>query len=250
MVRAMQPRFYLARSKPARIPHARFIDLAAWIDADPHETRPLPTDRPGLVLNAEHMRLFAPGCKPSPWHPGMAHKRLKLFRRHGRDPLPAIMGLEPGEAVVDATLGMGHDALLLAAAGGRVRGLEARAPILLFTLDGLRRYRPDLARRIRGVRAEHGAWLAQAPAKSVDHVFFDPMFPPAQAGINPTWSTLRAVAHPGARLPPAVLFDALRVARRTVVFKLAPYEPAPVVQGAPPVRVDGSNRLHYAIWDV
>ena len=245
-MRAMQPRFYLATSKTTGITRDELAHIASWIDADPHYTRPLPTDRPGLVINVENMRLFAPGRKPAPWHPGMAHWRL----RRPSDRLPEIMGVEPGHTVVDATLGMGHDALLLARAGARVLGLERQAPILFYTLDGMYHYRPDLARNIHGMNAEHRDWLTRAQSDSVDHVFFDPMFPVDKGGASDTWTTLRTVARPGPRLPASVLLDAVRVARRSVCMKLAPLEPAPVIEGAPPMRVDGSKRLHFAVWDL
>lgn len=246
MVRPMAPTFYLATSKTTGITRDELAHIARWIGAEPHYTRPLPADRPGLVLNVENMRLFAPGRKPTPWHPGMAHWRL----RRPSDRLPEIMGVEPGHSVVDATLGMGHDALLLARAGADVLALEQQAPLLFFTLDGMWHYRPDLARNIRGMNAEHADWLARAPDESVDHVFFDPMFPADKGGESVTWTTLRTVARPGPRLPDAVLLDAVRVARRSVCLKLAPFEPAPRVQGAPTMRVDGSKRLHFAVWDV
>lgn len=240
----MQPTFYLATSKTTGIGRDALAHIAAWIGAEPHYARPLPADRPGLVINVENIRLFAPGRKPTPWHPGMAHWRL----RRPSDRLPEIMGVAPGDTVVDGTLGMGHDALLLAAAGARVLALEQRAPILFFTLDGMWHYRPDLARNIHAMHVAHAEWLARAPDGSVDHVYFDPMFPADKAGDSVTWTTLRTVARPGPRLPPEVLLDAARVARKSVCLKLAPREPAPRIEGAPPMRVDGSKRLHFAVW--
>lgn len=237
--------FCIAASKRTGVTDAELKTIAGWLDATAHLTRPLPTDAPLLVFNVGEVRLFAPGRKPTAWHPGMAHRRLKL----GDDALPRVLGLRPGETVVDATLGMGHDALLLAAAGGDVIGLEREAALLFFTLQGLYGFRPVLARRIRGVRADHTAWLAAAADRSVDHVYFDPMFPRASGGESVTWSTLRAVATPGARLPEPLLREALRVARGRVALKLAPGEPPPMAEGLPAARVEGSKRLHFAVWD-
>ncbi|MEZ4435986.1 MAG: class I SAM-dependent methyltransferase [bacterium] len=237
--------FAIAASARAGLDRAALEEIARWLGATAHHGRPLPADRPVLVFNANEVRLFAPGRKPAAWHPGMAHRRLHL----DRDPLAAAIDLRPGETVVDATLGLGHDALLLAAAGAEVLAIEREAPLLYFTLGGLAAYRPDLARRIRAVRAEHAEWLAAAPAAAVDHVYFDPMFPRARAGDSVTWGTLRAVAEPGARLPAPLLREALRVARRTVSLKLAPGERPPVADDVPPARVEGSKRVHFAVWD-
>ena len=72
-------------------------------------------------------------------------------------------------------------------------------------------------RRIRAVRADHAAYLAAMPDKSVDIVYFDPMFrlPIAESsGLEP----LRNVANPAA-LSEAAVREARRVARRIVVLK-------------------------------
>ncbi len=239
-----RPRFFFATSRRARVPEARVPALAAWLDADPILDRPLPRDRPGLVLDGRGLCLYTPGQKPHLWHPGMAHRRLRL----AVDPLVRLLDLRRGESALDCTLGLGHDALVLATAGARVLALETFAPMLAFTLTGLAAH--SLAgRRVHARRVDHAAWLAAAPDRSFDHVYLDPMFPPDQGGPSTTWSMLRTFAV-GPRLTDAVLRDALRVARRTVVLKLAPDEPAPDLPGAPPLTVEGSNRVHYGVWRV
>jgi hypothetical protein len=157
------------------------------------------------------------------------------------------MGLRPRETVLDATLGMGHDTLVLAQAQAYVLGLDTAAPLLFFTLDGIRRFAPALSRRVAVRRAEHGRWLREAPSRSVDHVYLDPMFPQDIGSEAHTWSILRAFA---TRLRPtaSILRDAYRVARRTVVMKLAPSEPPPWVPGLPEPRVEGSKRVHFGVW--
>lgn len=239
------PAFYVAASRKSGLSPAELAEIGRWLDARPHMRRPWPVDAPGLVFNANAVRLFAPGRKPAAWHPGMAHWRL----RRGTDALPEALGVEPGAVVVDGTLGMGHDALLLAAAGAQVVGLERRPALIYYTLCGIYGYRRDLSRGIAAVRADHADWLAAAADDSVDHVYLDPMFPADRAGSSVTWTTLRTVARPGPRVSLEVLRDAVRVARRTVGMKLAPGEPPPAGPGLPPARIDGSKRLHFAVWD-
>lgn len=238
------PRFFFATSRRARVRDAHLGPMAAWLDADPHRGRPLPPDRPGLVLDGRGLCLHAPGRKAQLWHPGLAHRRLQL----AVDPLVRVLDLRPGERVLDGTLGFGHDALVLAAAGADVLALEIFAPLLAFTLAGLSTYHPA-GRRVHARRADHAAYLAAAPDDAFDHVYLDPMFPPAEAGVSNTWSALRTFAL-GPRLPAPVLRDALRVARRTVVVKLAPSEPPPALPGAPGATVEGSKRVHYGVWRV
>lgn len=248
-----RPRFRVACSKKTGMSAAELRELARWLGAVPHMRRPLPTDAPVIVFNVGQVRLFAPGCKPTAWHPGTAYRRLRLVHRAGgTDGLVRALDLEAGETVLDCTLGFGHDAMMLADAGATVIGLEREPALLFFTLQGLHAYRPDLARRIHGRCVDHAIALAAAPARSVDHVYFDPMFPAAFVGESTTWATWRAVTDVGeagaARMPAELLRAALRVARRTVALKLGQYEDPPEIADAPRPRVGGTVRVRYALW--
>lgn len=256
MVRPMsepeRPRFRVACSEKTGMTAAELRAIARWIDAVPHRRRPWPKDAPVIVFNVEQVRLFAPGCKPTAWHPGTAYRRLRLVHREGAtDGLVRALDLAAGETVLDCTLGLGHDAVMLADAGATVIGLERVPALLFFTLQGLWHYRPDLARRIHGRCVDHAVALADAPADSADHVYFDPMFPADFVGESTTWATWRAVTDvgdAGARMPPDLLHAARRVARRSVALKLGQREDPPEIAGVPPARVDGTARVRYAIW--
>ncbi len=234
---------FLMASRATGLTPADLAKMAPWFGAEVHPRRPAPKDRVGLVLNADAVRLCVPGLPPLTWHPGTAYLRL----RDGDGPLPRVMGLRPGETVLDATLGLGHDTLVLAHAQAHVLGLDTVAPLLFFTLDGIRRFAPTLSRRVTVRRAEHGRWLREAPSRSVDHIYLDPMFPPALGSQSHTLSVLRALAT-GRRPTASILRDACRVARRNVVMKLAPSEPPLWVPGLPKPHVEGSKRVHFGVW--
>ncbi|MCA9538859.1 MAG: class I SAM-dependent methyltransferase [Myxococcales bacterium] len=243
------PRFYVANSLRGRFNARGLRRLGAWLDADVVQKRPLPPDRTGLVFSKDEVRLHTPGQKAQLWHPGMVHRRRRLVR----DPLAEAIGLRPGETVLDGTLGMGHDALMLAVSGAEVHALECIAALLFFTLDGIRRHAPHVAGRIHARRADHREWLAAAAPGSVDHVYLDPMFPPAVGGESTTWVTLRGftlgAGETTDQRPTAdTLRAAWRAARRTVALKLAPFEPPPQVPDLPPARLEGSRRVHFAVW--
>src|SRR5256885_973796 len=78
-------------------------------------------------------------------------------RRGEPDPLLTAAGLRPGETVLDATLGLGGDALLAAhATGTKVIGLEIDPLLGAFTQAGLRRMP---GHGIEVVKADHRDWL-------------------------------------------------------------------------------------------
>jgi tRNA1(Val) A37 N6-methylase TrmN6 len=129
-----------------------------------------------------------------------------------------VAGLGPGERVLDATLGLGGDALVAAhATGAPVVGIEADGLLAAFTAAGLRRVPGDAARRIEVVRADHRQFLETQPAGSFDVVLFDPMFRRAREA-GPLFELLRARAE-DAPLDSATLLQARRVARRGVLVK-------------------------------
>jgi len=155
---------------------------------------------------------------------GMGYLRLVRARQGETDPLVRAAALEAGDEVLDATLGLGSDALLAAhATRARVLGLEASPVLAAFVATGLRRL-PGPARatasRIEVRCADHRGALREMPGRSVDVVLLDPMFRSAgeSGGL---FELVRAFAE-HAPLAPETLREARRVARRGVLIKDAP----------------------------
>lgn len=233
---------YIASSRTARVRGAALQAVGDWVGLPAWHTRPLPRDRSGLVITTEGLRLAVPGAGRGYWPSGMLHRRTA---RGADDRLIAAVNLAPGARVLDATLGLGHDALLMARAGWRVLGCEKTPALLYFTQDGLRRHDPEAARRITVRCADHRALIAQQPA--VDAVYFDPMFPAHRPGRNNTMEPLRACAVPDP-IAPATLSAALDLCGR-VILRLAPYAHAPVLPGWAPARRVDSKRMFFAVYD-
>jgi len=153
--------------------------------------------------------------------------RRALARRAGaaadpseRDPLLEAAEIRPGDLVLDATLGLGADALVAAAAcgpAGRVVALEASGPLAAWVDEGLRRLEAEPARRIEVRAGDHAALLAGLPPASFDVVLFDPMFRHAREAPG-GFDVVRRLADPRP-LDPAALAAARRVARRWVLVK-------------------------------
>lgn len=233
---------YVASSRTARVRGSALQAVGDWVGLPAWHTRPLPRDRAGLVITTEGLRLSVPGAGRGYWPSGMLHRRTA---RGADDRLIAALNLKPGARVLDATLGLGHDALLMSRAGLHVLGCEKMPALLYYTQDGMRQHDPVASRRITVRCADHSALIAQRPP--VDAVYFDPMFPAHRPGRNNTLEPLRACAVPDP-IANATLSAALDLCGR-VILRLAPYTTAPLLAGwAPPRRVD-SKRMFFAVYD-
>jgi 16S rRNA (guanine1516-N2)-methyltransferase len=201
-------------------------ELAArfGLRAEPRAGRALSTILAGgvpvLVLAARRADLYERG-RAFRASAGMAVLRVLRAARGEVDPIVAHAGLRPGDTVLDATLGLGADALIAAhATGRRVVGLESDGTIAAFTQATLRRmggHGREPGRNVEIIYADHRAWLREQPDGSFDVVLLDPMF--RRSGeAGPQFDLLRLHAE-HALLEPQTLREAQRVARRGVLLK-------------------------------
>jgi 16S rRNA (guanine1516-N2)-methyltransferase len=176
-----------------------------------------------LLVLGRHRAALCFGGAEHAWSGGMGELRLRRLRRGERttrDPFLEAAALRPGDAVLDATLGLGMDALVAAGAvgsGGRVLGVERSPALAALVGEGLLRHASDAARRVEVLAGDAADVLARLPDSSFDVVCFDPMFrsPRAEA---PGFDLVRRLGDPRP-LAPETLAQARRVARRWVVVK-------------------------------
>jgi SAM-dependent methyltransferase len=240
---ADRPRF-LTASRALRLDPADLDARAAWLGLTALHTRPLPTDEACLVLTRMGVRLQVPGGGAGLWPAGLVDWRSA---RGDTDALVRALDLRPGERVLDGTLGLGHDALLLARRGVRVLCLEHDPALLYYSAQGLLRYDPAAARHLAFCCTDHRAFLPRQPTGAFDAVYLDPMFPPGRHRRSPTLEPLRRCALPDA-VTPATLRDAWRVAARVLVLRLPPDGEVPSVEGLPEgLRIE-SRRVAFAAW--
>lgn len=172
------------------------------------------------------------------FHPSMAIIRLLNLLRGGSDRYLEATQLKSGDSLIDATLGFGSDALIGAWAVGEtgsVLAMEQSAILAAFVHDGLNHFNeiiPNVkyqekrdvwaalekaSRRIDIRWGEHLVYLKQIPSRSVDVVYFDPMFRHTckqSASILPLhqWSD-------HSPLKREAIYEACRIARKRVVLK-------------------------------
>lgn len=155
--------------------------------------------------------------------PGIAMLRLKRLAAGSQMPdlLVRLAALTPGEIVIDATLGLGADARVMASSvgpGGRVIGLEASRPLAVLMAEGLKlEPRWPGSAPIDVHHATAHSFLKTQPPKSADVVVFDPMFERTKAS-SPAFAELRRFADM-TPLGRETVDEAKRVARRLVLMK-------------------------------
>lgn len=160
------------------------------------------------------------------FHPGMAKMRLHNCRRGHEDPMLQAMQLQPGESVLDCTLGRATDAAVMAwrlGPEGRVVGIEKSRLLAEMTIHGLQHYMDpsreltSLLRRIEAHCTDYNLYLPSLPDNRFDVVYFDPIFDqPLEQSEAMAPLRLLADASP---LSPEAIAQAIRVARRRVVIK-------------------------------
>jgi 16S rRNA (guanine1516-N2)-methyltransferase len=144
-----------------------------------------------------------------------------------RQPLGRALGKKV-HSVVDATAGLGQDALMMAHLGYAVTAVE-RSPVLAALLDdGLRRAGAAAvaARRLRIVHGD-GRRVLDAMDPKPDAVYLDPMFPPKRRKSALARKEVRAIRALVGDDPDAesLFLAAMRNARLRVVVKRPSYAP-------------------------
>jgi 16S rRNA (guanine1516-N2)-methyltransferase len=183
--------------------------------------------KPVLVVSKTKLELYsAVNEAPFFYHPNAASLRIKQFLKTGHDPLISAAGVKQGDQIVDATLGLGADSLLLACAAGstgKVTGVESSQLISLIVREGLRAYSmpvPEMETAAARITVEHKKseeYLSSLETNSVDLVLFDPMFTGAVSGSSGLSAMRHFVNNNG--LSSYLLEEACRVSRRKVLLK-------------------------------
>lgn len=180
-----------------------------------------------LVVGKERLEFHSlKTSEPFFFHPNSAMFRIKRIMKGEEDPFQEATQLEKGMSFLDCTLGLASDSIVasfLVGDEGKVIGVEKSALISYLVGQGLNMWETDVKvvndamRRIEVVHGDHLAVLTSLPSRSIDVVYFDPMFHETieeSQGIDP----LRSLAAYD-DLTEAVILEARRVAKKRVVLK-------------------------------
>ncbi|MEX2671349.1 MAG: class I SAM-dependent methyltransferase [Phycisphaeraceae bacterium] len=217
-------------------------------------------DRLELQAGGETASSNSPGAVYCDFVTGAFGHRMRSGQVGGEMLIKAVRGRKAGRGasgalrVVDATAGLGRDAMLLGLAGFEVTALE-RSPIIAAVLsDGLQRAREaggraaEAAERVELINADAAAWLAALPeVDRPDVITLDPMFPERSksALVKKEMRLCRMVS--GGDADAAALLDVARqVARGRVVVK-RPAHAEPLGHQSPTVSQKGRS-VRYDIY--
>lgn len=212
-----------------------------------------------LVCTDHELRLYdaqsTDVSKPLIYHPSMAFVKMKAMLAGNQEPLIKISHCESGDTVLDCTAGLCSDSLLFSLATGergRVIALESQQLLYTIVREGLANYRTGIVeiekamRNIELVHAEHIQYLAQLPDKSVDIVYFDPMFR-QPLHESSAIKAIRNVANPSPLLVESIL-HAKRIARKSVVLKEHSMSDEFERLDIPRYTEARGNKVAYGVW--
>lgn len=159
------------------------------------------------------------------FHPASSKMRMRNLRHNQRDHLIEILDLRGDELIYDLTLGLGSEAILMAAHldSGKVIGVEGSRHIYTIVKYGMRSYVDQSAwvnesfKRIELINADYKTWIRKQPENACDYCYCDPMFDNpvmTSSGFNP----LRPFAVYD-RLSQEDVDEMRRVARKKVILK-------------------------------
>lgn len=211
-----------------------------------------------LIVTKGQRALWFPGLR-QPWrfHGGMGVLRIRRLLQGETDPLLDACDVRPGDRILDATGGACADALVLAhgvGAGGRVDVVESSPLLHAVISHGVEAIRfgeeaIDAALdRMKVHLGCHRAFLQGLPDRSVDTVYFDPMFREPEKA-PPGFGVIRLLGN-DAPLSRSVLEEATRVARRRVVV-LDQKEGGELERLGIPVSPVGGrySALRFGVWE-
>ena len=180
-----------------------------------------------VVVGKTGIELHKKGAaEPYFFHPNVAMIRAKRLLKGEHDPLIEISGLQEGDSFLDCTLGYGSDSIiasLVVGESGKVIGTESSVILAYIVKEGLQSWDSqnpliDAAmRRIEVINGNHYEVLKSMPDKSIDVVYFDPMFEESITESNALQAMAQHTNHDTILM--GTIEEAKRVARKKIVLK-------------------------------
>ena len=210
-----------------------------------------------IVVGKNRMELhFLDEESPLFFHPNSAMFRIKRLMKGEGDPFCEACNLQPGDKLLDCTLGLASDSIVGSYAVGKqglIVGIEGSRFLSYIVHKGLKQWETGMPtideamRRINVHYEDHLEYLKTCEDDSFDVVYFDPMFEETiegSVGIEP----LKNIAK-YSPMKIETFVEAKRVAKKRVVLK-DHYKSSRFKQFQFGVNVRKSAKFHYGVIEI
>ncbi|EUC61932.1 class I SAM-dependent methyltransferase [Streptococcus sp. ACS2] len=233
---------------------ARAQELAHELGADYQPRRKLSLAKslerfgPFYLLYKDRLSFVNADASELTFHPDTAALRIKA----PHDALVSLLGKSP-KTILDTTMGLASDSLVMATAGNQVTALESQDVIFQVVSRGLASYQTDdkqlkkVMRSIKAIKSDSLSFLKAQADNSFDIIYADPMFSEI-IKESENLEAIKPLAN-GSRLTEEWLKEAKRVARDKIIIK-AHFRDTVFEELGFERQVRPNQKLHYGVMDV
>ena len=233
---------------------ARAQELATELGADYHPRRKLSLSKclerfgPFYLLYKDRLSFVNADASELTFHPDTAVLRIKATH----DALISLLGQSP-KSILDTTMGLASDSLVMTAVGNSVTALESQEVIFQVVSRGLATYQTDdkqlekAMRSIKVVKSNSLTFLKSQADHSFDIIYADPMFSET-IKESENLHAIKPLAN-GSRLTREWLYEAKRVAREKIIIKAHFRDPVFEELGFER-QVRPNQKLHYGVMEL
>ena len=173
---------------------------------------------PFYLLYKDRLSFINANASELTFHPDTAALRIKA----PHDALVSLLGKSP-KTILDTTMGLASDSLVMAAVGNQVTALESQDVIFQVVSRGLDSYQTDnqqlekAMRSIKAIKSDSLSFLKAQADNSFDIIYADPMFSET-IKESENLEAIKPLAN-GSRLTEEWLNETKRVAKERIIIK-------------------------------
>lgn len=203
---------------------------------------------PFYLLYKDGLSFINANASELTFHPDTAALRIKA----PHDALVSLLGKSP-KTILDTTMGLASDSLVMAAVGNQVTALESQDVIFQVVSRGLDSYQTDdkqlekAMRSIKAIKSDSLSFLKSQADNSFDIIYADPMFSET-IKESENLEAIKPLAN-GSRLTEEWLNEAKRVARGKIIIK-AHFRDTVFEELGFERQVRPNQKLHYGVLEL
>lgn len=202
---------------------------------------------PFYLLYKDRLSFINADASELTFHPDTAALRIKA----PHDALVSLLGKSP-KTILDTTMGLASDSLVMAAVGNQVTALESQDVIFQVVSLGLASYQTDkqlekAMRSIKAIKSDSLSFLKAQADNSFDIIYADPMFSET-IKESENLEAIKPLAN-GSRLTEEWLNEAKRVAREKIIIK-AHFRDTVFEELGFERQVRPNQKLHYGVLEL